>query len=915
MIDPKENLPKDETPREQTAAYLSAGSTSECDSAASVSTVDDGQARTASAKAKAAVGRFGDYELLELIAHGGMGVVYKARHLKLNRIVALKMILAGRLASPETIRRFHTEAQAAARLDHPGIVPIYEVGEQDGQPFLALAFIDGGSLAARVKEGPLPPREAADLVRQIAEAVACAHAAGIIHRDLKPGNILLMLPADSTAAKPKVADFGLAKLATEPGTEQTQTGQVMGTPSFMPPEQASGRTAEIGPAADIYALGAILYCLLTGRPPFQAASTVETLRLVMEREPVAPRLLNPGVPRDLETICGKCLQKEPRKRYESAAGLAADLQRYLDGRPIIARPAGAMERATKWIRRNPLAASLIAALTLGLIGTTAAGLAAVRQRDRAIIAERDKTAEQRQRLIDTHLASARLAMQRGAWNDALTAFERAEADGFTLTVPLRLDRVRCHVFLAQAAAAQRQLDELASRSDLGEEAALVALFRGDLMMGVDSAQGEQLLQRALAGKLPAAEIWYARGLISRKTGEALDYFRKAVEADRFHREARGFVGLLLLLLGRHDEARDWLAQTELLFPDDPQVQLLLAMCHEQRLDAAAAAPHWQHAASAVPADDIKLLRSLIGLLPKLRPILEQSAGIADKADVAKSFVAVMAFNQLRSSSGRIARLAEPVRDEAGLIRQAPILRLPLALEPLRRFLTKVSSDVDAARSGRDPTAELIRDERKLADFAQLVDDTGEGLSRYYYGQILFERAMAHLSGSRENQALFVPRMREAARAFDQARRMPGFVDARALALHQYIVAVAMLGEPTRPQSDPETRANAAREIREFMRHGKIPMPLRDIYLKAARNAGDWNLVREIIDDWDRQSPNRPEALRARAKYELLAGAPGSAAVAARDCLKQNPSDVEATKLLREALDKLKSLFPELAQAK
>jgi hypothetical protein len=230
-------------------------------------------------------------------------------------------------------------------------------------------------------------------------------------------------------------------------------------------------------------------------------------------------------------------------------------------------------------------------------------------------------------------------------------------------------------------------------------------------------------------------------------------------------------------------------------------------------------------------------------------------------------------------------------------------------------LTKVSSDVDAARSGRDPTTELIRDEQKLAEFAQLVDDTGEGLSRFYYGQILFERALAHLSGSKENQALFVPRMREAARALDQARRMPGFVDARAVALHQYIAAAAMLGEPARPGSDPEMRASAAREIREFMRHGKIPTPLRDIYLKAARNAGDWNLVREIINEWERRSPNRLEVLRARAKYELLAGAPGSAAVAARDCLKQDPNDAEAKKLLREALDELKSLLPELAQTK
>jgi tetratricopeptide (TPR) repeat protein len=294
-------------------------------------------------------------------------------------VVALKMILAGQLASAADVQRFYTEAEAAAQLDHPGIVRIYEVGEQDGQHFYSMGYVAGGSLAASLKDGPLPPREAAALVRKVAEAVAYAHSRGIIHRDLKPANILL-----DEGGRPQVADFGLAKrLAAD--SQLTGTGQVMGTPSYMPPEQAQGRAPEIGPASDIYALGAILYCLLTGRPPFQAASVMDTLRQVLEQEPVAPRLLNPGVDRDLETICLKCLEKQAGKRYASAQALAEDLRRHAAGEPILARPVGGAERLWRWCRRSPRTAAAVAAVALLLllvsVGSTWAALTIRQERN------------------------------------------------------------------------------------------------------------------------------------------------------------------------------------------------------------------------------------------------------------------------------------------------------------------------------------------------------------------------------------------------------------------------------------------------------------------------------------------------------------------------------------------------------
>ncbi len=328
---------------------------------------------------------FGDYELIEEIARGGMGIVFKARQRSLNRIVAVKMILAGQLASSDDVKRFRTEAEAAANLDHPGIVPIFEVGEHDGQHYFSMGFVDGMSLAKCVADGPLPPRAAAHLVRQVALAVQYAHDKGVIHRDLKPANILLanggreppgLKPASDTSPEvsrppfadviPKITDFGLAK-RVQGGSELTASGQVLGTPSYMPPEQAEGKVTEIGPAADVYSLGAVLYCLLTGRPPFQSANPLDTLLQVLEREPVPLRQLNAEVPLDLETITLKCLQKDPTRRYQSAAALSADLRRWLTGHPIEARPVSRTERAWRWCHRNPAIASLSAIVVLVLL--------------------------------------------------------------------------------------------------------------------------------------------------------------------------------------------------------------------------------------------------------------------------------------------------------------------------------------------------------------------------------------------------------------------------------------------------------------------------------------------------------------------------------------------------------------------
>jgi WD40 repeat protein len=308
------------------------------------------------------------YEMGELLGRGGMGLVFKAWHKALKRHVALKIVLSGAHAGATERARFRTEAEAVARLHHPGIVQIYEVGEQAGCPYLALEFVSGGSLAQQLDGAPMPPRRAAQLLLDLARAVQHAHEQGIVHRDLKPANVLL-----TETGGAKITDFGLAKRID---VEQcpTQTGTVLGSPSYMAPEQAAGKVRAIGPATDVYALGTILYQLLTGRPPFLAETALETLLQVQFADPVSPSRLQPKVPRDLVTICLRCLQKEPRQRYVSALALAEDLGRFLEGKPIRARPVGVLARTIKWARRRPAIAAMGAGicllLALGFAGVT-----------------------------------------------------------------------------------------------------------------------------------------------------------------------------------------------------------------------------------------------------------------------------------------------------------------------------------------------------------------------------------------------------------------------------------------------------------------------------------------------------------------------------------------------------------------
>ena len=360
----------------------------------------------------------GDYEIFEELARGGMGVVYRARQVSLDRPVAVKMILSGVLAGDETIARFKTEAGAAAGLRHPHIVAIYEIGEADGMHFFSMEYVAGKSLAALVRDGPLPAPRAAELVEKIAFAVAYAHERGVLHRDLKPSNVLV-----DEDGEPRVTDFGLAKKIGG-GTDLTLSGQILGTPGYLAPEQARGQSAKVGPPADVYGVGAILYHLLTGRAPFVGEDPLAVLRQVENAEPPSLRLLNPTVPRELEAVTMKCLAREPERRYAGAGEVADEMRRWLEGRPVLAKPAGRIEKTSRWVRRNPGTAAAASAIFFLLATVAIISTVAARRLEKSRNAEAAGRKELRRTLYSTGLRVAQQLHDEGAvgsltqWLDA-----------------------------------------------------------------------------------------------------------------------------------------------------------------------------------------------------------------------------------------------------------------------------------------------------------------------------------------------------------------------------------------------------------------------------------------------------------------------------------------------------------------
>jgi tetratricopeptide (TPR) repeat protein/predicted Ser/Thr protein kinase len=494
------------------------------------------------------------YEILEELGRGGMGIVYKARQTSLKRLAALKMILSGAYAAPQEVLRFRTEAEAIARLCHPHIVQVYEVGEHEDRPYFSMEYVDGSNLATRLRESLPEPKEAARLTETLARAVHAMHSCQVIHRDLKPANVLL-----TADGRPKVTDFGLAKKLDE-DTGQTQPGMVMGTPSYMAPEQAEGRGADVGPHTDVYSLGAVLYECLTGRPPFRAATRQQTLRQVIDKEPIAPRQLNPVVPRDLEIIGLKCLQKDPGRRYASALELADDLRRYLEDRPIQARPLPRSERAIKWARSRPTQAALACAILLavvgGLVGVTYYALYKGKEAD-LLRKETDQLARQVQlrTKIDSLVRSADQAESEGRLDDAREDLEKAllllGAEPGPADDQLRHHLAQRHDHIDRRVQAKRDRNQLTERIARFEKSRREMQHHTISFADRDPEAARAVVRREAAAAL--AEFGFSVGDTPGDTGKRLETYRGSfVDA----READGLAAECYEVLLAWAEAED-----------------------------------------------------------------------------------------------------------------------------------------------------------------------------------------------------------------------------------------------------------------------------------------------------------------------------------------------------------------------
>ena len=543
-----------------------------------------------------------DYEILHFLGRGGMGVVYKARHRRLRRNVALKMFEPGRVPSPREVMRFRAEAEAIARLQHPNVVQIFEVGEWGGLPFLALELAEGGTLAQRLQQLPFAPTAAAALIETLARAAQHAHDFGIVHRDLKPANVLFA--ADGT---PKLTDFGLAKVLggdAETPRDATRTGDPIGTPRYMSPEQAAGRHDASGPATDVYGLGTMLYECLTGQVPFVATSVVETLDLIRSAEPRSPRRLQPSVPRDLETVCLNCLHKDPARRYATALAVADDLRRFLDGEPIAARPTPVWERAAKWCRRRPTHAALVAVAATLLAGVGVAAAARDRmegQRVEAVRAEVERLAAEGQDALarqDDDVAEARF---REAWiqvqgEPALRDYQTGVAGW--------LDHSR------RAANRQRWKQRVPPREydDLRDEALLRSLLL-DPRRPESVAAAREAVAAALALTLPDDPGWrHERGqltvvdadLVAHEAGAAPALARLDDLACYSSRPFHGRRADYLDRLGRGAEATDERRRADGLPPDALAVRFLAGTDRVRRRDFAGAALDFEAVLDAEP---------------------------------------------------------------------------------------------------------------------------------------------------------------------------------------------------------------------------------------------------------------------------------------------------------------------------
>jgi serine/threonine protein kinase len=820
------------------------------------------------------------YEILSVLGRGGMGVVYKARQVALKRLVALKMILSAEHAGDEALARFKIEAEAVARLRHPYIVQVFESGNAAGHPYLALEFIEGGTLSQKLAGTPLAAREAAVLCQRLAEGMQAAHAAGVVHRDLKPQNVLL---DGGSLDHPKIADFGLAKTLDD-DSGRTRTGQVMGTPSYMSPEQADGHLDQIGARTDVYALGAILYELLTGRPPFRGTSPLDTLEQVRTQDPVPPSHLSPTVPRDLEAICLKCLEKQSHKRYASAQALSDDLGRFLSNRPTIARPTTSLENAWKFARRNKVVVGVVVALLFAtIISTISAGVArfqtaeAKKQEDEAKKQER----EAKKQLHAAHVATLKLHQQTGQHRQAIKLADEILAEDCDDKVEIRLQKLES---LMAVSAHPKAVEEVAilKKMPLGDKEGRIKLVEVELDRKGDLKERTTKINEAIKMGLPPGDNEYAQALIAESDEASIRLLNQAIEKNPYHYTAHQVLAMLLMIVGRSAPAREIAIRGQTLFPEDPTFLAIRAECEALDGNADKARALVESARPQMGDEMCDLLKIGFEALIKTR---DWEGLISDILEGKQQEIVDNLWQRLAPAAEKIMpwMAKQGVSKDPSTVQFDKVFSLPIFMRKSLGITV-----LPPMMLGGEIKPEVLREVRKTAE------SNKEATSWFVLGMML------------TNQGTFI----EASEAYEKAGQYPCFGASfrRPAIFFGMMCEVAGMADKRNEADHERLKSRAAEHLRAYLQTDRPIKPVEGTYLSLiARRIGNPEASRLLLLRWAESDPGNQALPAFRMEVEYLNDNFTEAFKLARDLVKAHPDDKRAQEIRDKSLEKLQKI--------